>query len=180
MTLQSHYVVARGIAVLLAATGCAGASATTSGASGSAARAGELGIVDVRPGTGARASAHQCLYVHYVGVLADGRRFDSTRDSLPNGRAQPPVAFELGAGRVMPGWERGLVGMQVGAQRRLFVPYRLAYGARGRPPAIPPQTDLVFDIELMAVAPTLPTTSNAPRAETASTCAAWSSISRSR
>lgn len=179
MTRHSIPYVGCGIAVLLAAIGCAGATAS-SGASGAAARTGDLGIIDVRPGTGARATVHQCLYVHYVGVLADGRTFDSTRDSLPNGRAQPPVVFELGAGRVMPGWERGLVGMQVGAQRRLFVPYRLAYGARGRPPAIPPQTDLVFDIELMAVAPTLPTTRNAPRAETASTCAAWSSINRSR
>ena len=180
MTLSSISVAARGMAILLAATGCAGATAASSGVSASTAGAGDLGIVDVRPGTGARASAHQCLYVHYVGTLADGRTFESSRDSLPNGRAQPPVVFELGAGRVMPGWERGLMGMQVGAQRRLFVPYRLAYGARGRPPAIPPQTDLVFDVELMAVAPTLSLGSSAPRAETASTCAAWSSVSRSR
>ncbi len=177
MTLQSMSNAGYGFVILLASTGCA-ATAASGGASASGDA--DLGVVDVRPGTGALAVAHQCLYVHYIGVLADGRTFDSTRDSLPNGRAQPPVGFELGAGRVMPGWERGLVGMQVGGQRRLFVPYRLAYGARGQPPAIPPKTDLVFDIELLAAAPTVPTASNAPRAETAPTCAAWSSISRSR
>ena len=166
---------------VVALAACAGATASTGGVPAPASSvSGDLGVVDVQPGTGTRALAHQCLYVHYTGVLANGRQFDSTRDSLSNGTLQPPVAFELGAGRVMPGWERGLVGMKVGGQRRLFVPYRLAYGARGRPPSIPPQTDLVFDIELMAIAPTVPTASTAPRAETAQTCPTWTSVNRSR
>ena len=174
-------VVARAIVVMTWLTGCASSKTTSSTTVGSTVTAsGDLGVVDVRPGTGARASARQCLYVHYTGVLADGRKFESTRDTLPNGRAQAPVAFELGAGRVMPGWERGLVGMQVGGQRRLFVPYRLAYGARGQPPAIPPQTDLVFDIELMAVVPTVTSSSSVQRAETAPTCATWMLVSRNR
>ena len=162
------------------ACGCSTHSGAASGTSSAASPAsGDLGVVDVRLGTGARAALHQCLYVHYVGALADGRKFDSSRDSV-NGKPQPPIAFELGAGRVMQGWERGLAGMQVGGQRRLFVPYRLAYGASGQPPAIPPRTDLVFDIELMAVAPTLPTSSIVPRAETAATCASWASVNRVR
>ncbi len=178
----SHRVVAACvIAVMTMLTGCASSKTTSSTTVGSTATAStDLGVVDVRPGTGARATTRQCLYVHYTGVLADGRKFESTRDALPNGRAQSPVAFELGAGRVMPGWERGLVGMQVGGQRRLFVPYRLAYGARGQPPAIPPQTDLVFDIELMAVAPTVTSSSNVQRAETAPTCAAWTLVNGGR
>jgi len=64
--------------------------------------------------------------------------------------------------------------------RRLWIPYRLAYGANGRPPAIPPRTDLVFDIELMAAVDPLPSSSNAMRAEGAKRCPDWSVVSRSR
>ncbi|MBL0173369.1 MAG: FKBP-type peptidyl-prolyl cis-trans isomerase [Gemmatimonadaceae bacterium] len=166
-----------GVSVALTAA-CASAPATPP--STSSATEANLGLVDTRIGTGARATTRQCLYVHYVGTLADGRLFESSRTPLPNGQTPSPIVFELGTGSVMPGWEKGLPAMQVGGTRRLFVPYRLAYGASGRPPAIPPRTDLVFDIELMAVAAPLPTSSNAPRAETARTCPAWTSVNRQR
>ncbi len=158
-------------------------SSSASVTGGRAGGDGGLGVVDARTGTGARATRGQCLYVHYVGVLPDGRQFETSRDSTlmaRTGRTPPPIVFELGTRAVMPGWEQGLPGMQVGGVRRLFVPYRLAYGANGRPPAIPPRTDLVFDIELMAVAASLPTSSNAMRAETAKSCPAWDSVSRTR
>lgn len=156
-------------------TGCA--SANTSGGSGDAvadnAGGSDLSVIDSREGTGTRAASHDCVYVHFVGVLANGRQFDTSRDTLDNGLAREPIAFELGTKRVMPGWEQGIPGMRVGGLRRLWVPYRLAYGANGRPPSIPPRTDLVFDIELMAVAPTVPSTSTAPRADGAPTCPSW-------
>ena len=135
----------------IATLGCA-SGARVAPEAGGAPSTSELGVLDTRVGTGARAAAHQCLSVHYVGMLPDGRRFESSRDTLPNGRTPPPITFELGAGVVMRGWDQGLVGMRVGGMRRLFVPYRLAYGANGRPPAIPPRTDLVFDVELLAAA----------------------------
>ncbi len=160
------------------ATGCASTPATA--ASTTATARANLGSVDTQIGTGARAAVRQCLYVHYDGTLADGRAFESSRTPLPSGQMPPPIAFELGAGSVMAGWEKGLVAMQVGGKRRLFVPYAMAYGASGRPPSIPPRTDLVFDIELLAVAPPLPTSSNAPRAEAAHTCPAWASVNRAR
>ena len=178
-------------AVAITTTSCASAPASTAAARAtppsrepstsapSTSRA-DLGIVNTRPGSGARAASGQCLYVHYVGVLADGRTFESSSAPQANGQLPSPIAFELGLSSVMSGWEKGLLGMQVGGARRLFVPYRMAYGASGRPPAIPPRTDLVFDIELMAVAPSLPTSSNAPRAETARTCPTWASVNRAR
>ena len=166
------------IALVGTTTGCASAPATA--ASPTATARANLGIVDTRIGTGSRAAARQCLYVHYVGALADGSAFESSRTPSPSGQVPPPIAFELDAGSVMAGWEKGLVAMQVGGTRRLFVPYAMAYGASGRPPSIPPRTDLVFDIELLAVAPPLPTSSNAPRAETARSCPAWASVNRVR
>ena len=165
--------------VVTAVSGCAsGGSKAASGDEPGTA----LGVIDSRVGTGARAGRGQCLYVHYVGVLPDGRQFEASRDASASGsgRITPPIVFELGTRAVMPGWEQGLPGVQVGGVRRLFVPYRLAYGANGRPPAIPPRTDLVFDIELMAVAAPLPTSSNAMRAESAKTCPAWESVNRAR
>jgi len=174
------------ILALQATTACA--SAGTSGATsavsspqasegGSGAR--DLGVVDARVGTGAKAAMHQCLYVHYAGMLPYGRRFETSRDSSIS-RVQTPVVFELGAGTVMAGWEKGIGGMQVGGVRRLFVPYRMSYGAAGRPPAIPARTDLVFDIELMAVRAPLPSSSNVSRAESAPTCPAWGSVRGAR
>ena len=81
---------------------------------------------------------------------------------------------------MLQGWDKGVASMQVGGARRLYVPYRMGYGTKGVPPNIPPRADLVFDIELMAVAAPLPTSSNAPRAESARTCPTWTAVSRSR
>ena len=155
------------------------AGVRTSGAGADSESA--LGVVDATVGTGARAGRGQCLYVHYTGVLRDGRQFETSRDTTTaRGRSAAPIVFELGTRMVMPGWEQGLPGMRVGGTRRLYVPFRLAYGANGRPPAIPPRTDLVFDIQLLAVAPALPTSSNAMRDESAKSCPPWESVNRSR
>jgi FKBP-type peptidyl-prolyl cis-trans isomerase FkpA len=103
-----------------------------------------LGIVDLKIGEGPEARAGMQVTVHYVGKLADGRMFDSSRE---RGR---PFRFELGGGMVIPGWDEGVVGMRVGGLRRLIIPPQLGYGERGQPP-IPPNAILEFEIELLAV-----------------------------
>lgn len=104
-----------------------------------------LQIEDLRVGTGAEAKAGSHVSVHYVGTLTDGKKFDSSRD-----RGQP-FEFPLGAGRVIQGWDKGVAGMKVGGLRKLTIPAHLGYGARGFPPVIPPNSTLVFEVELIAV-----------------------------
>jgi peptidylprolyl isomerase len=101
--------------------------------------------VDVAAGAGASAEPGQVYAVHYTGWLRDGTKFDSSRD-----RGEP-IRFEQGKRRVIPGWDAGFEGMRVGARRRLFIPYQLAYGVKGRPPRIPPRAELIFDVELVGV-----------------------------
>jgi peptidylprolyl isomerase len=105
----------------------------------------ELKYLDAKVGTGALAQPGWKYTVHYTGWLHDGTKFDSSVD-----RGQP-FDFQQGAHRVIPGWDQGFAGMKVGGKRRLFIPYQLAYGERGSGP-IPPKSDLIFDIELIAQA----------------------------
>ncbi len=114
--------------------------------------------VDVTVGSGKSAAADKCLYAHYTGWLTDGKKFDSSRDTLPNGQPRTPLVFRQGARQVISGWDAGFEGMKVGGQRRLFLPYQAAYGENGRPPTIPAKATLIFDVELMDVtdAPPIP------------------------
>ncbi len=106
----------------------------------------KLIVKDLIPGTGPAAASGQTLSVEYVGVtFKDGKQFDASWD-----RNKMPFSFALGAGNVIPGWDQGLVGMKVGGRRQLVIPSALAYGPQGRPPAIPPNAALVFDIDLLA------------------------------
>ena len=104
-----------------------------------------LKVEDLQVGTGAEAVAGKKVTVHYTGTLTDGSKFDS---SLDRGR---PFDFPLGAGRVIKGWDEGVAGMKVGGKRRLTIPPELGYGARGFPPVIPPNSTLVFEVELLGV-----------------------------
>lgn len=117
-----------------------------------------------------------CVYAHYTGWLTDGKKFDSSRDTMPNGQPRTPIAFPQGARRVIAGWDAGFEGMRVGGQRRLIIPYQIAYGELGRPPVIPPKATLIFDVELMAVADTLPSAGAPPLppgAPAGPQCAPW-------
>jgi len=103
-----------------------------------------LYILDVQQGSGDAVQTGNTAVVHYTGYLPDGTEFDSSRD-------REPFEVNVGAGRVIDGWEEGLVGMQPGGQRRLVIPSHLAYGPRGAGGVIPPNATLVFDIELLEV-----------------------------
>jgi FKBP-type peptidyl-prolyl cis-trans isomerase len=102
-------------------------------------------IEDMECGDGEEAERGDLLTVHYTGTLEDGTKFDS---SLDRGR---PFELRLGAGMVIPGWEEGLPGMRVGGTRQLTIPPELGYGEAGSPPDIPPNSTLVFEIELLEV-----------------------------
>lgn len=99
---------------------------------------------DVTPGTGAVAESGNTVTVHYTGWLPDGTEFDSSRGGAP-------FQFGLGQGQVIPGWDEGVQGMQVGGVRRLVIPSELAYGDTGAGGVIPPGATLVFEVELLGV-----------------------------
>ncbi len=105
----------------------------------------QLQVEELEIGDGAEAVRGATLSVHYVGTLDNGKKFDSSRDR------GTPFSFKLGAGAVIPGWDRGVVGMRVGGMRKLIIPSALAYGDRGFPGLIPPRATLTFEIELMGV-----------------------------
>lgn len=104
-----------------------------------------LGIEDTQVGTGAEAKAGTTVTVHYVGTLTNGSKFDSSRD---RGKG---FSFQLGAGQVIKGWDQGVAGMKIGGVRKLTIPPELGYGSRGFPPVIPPNSTLLFEVELLSV-----------------------------
>jgi FKBP-type peptidyl-prolyl cis-trans isomerase len=104
-----------------------------------------LQMDDVKVGTGAEATAGKSVTVHYVGTLTDGSKFDSSRDRKQG------FTFRLGAGQVIQGWDKGVAGMKVGGVRKLTIPPEMGYGSRGFPPVIPPNSTLIFEVELLDV-----------------------------
>jgi len=129
---------------LVLVSGCG--SETPSAPSQSQPRA-EFSQTDLRVGTGTAASNGRTLTVAYTGWLFDPARPDQKGTQFDSGTA---FSFTLGAGRVIRGWDQGVLGMQVGGLRRLTIPPELAYGSTGSGP-IPPNASLVFDIELLSV-----------------------------
>ena len=100
---------------------------------------------DLIVGTGPEAKAGDSVTVNYVGVLYKGGKvFDASW------KRSETFPFVLGKSQVIPGWEQGIVGMKVGGRRELIIPAELAYGAKGSPPTIPPNSALIFVVDLLA------------------------------
>lgn len=110
-----------------------------------------LSYVDLVVGDGAVIAAGQTAVMHYTGWLWDesmpegkGEKFDSSRD-----RDQPFVT-QIGVGRVIQGWDKGVPGMRIGGRRMLLIPYQMGYGEAGRG-SIPPRATMLFDVELLEI-----------------------------
>jgi FKBP-type peptidyl-prolyl cis-trans isomerase len=126
--------------ILLAFAGCGGGDSGTTPTGG-----GTLVIEDLVVGNGATAAVGDVVTVNYVGTLTNGTKFDSSYD-----RGQP-YTFQVGAGRVIAGWDQGVPGMKVGGKRRLTIPPSLGYGNQPNG-AIPANSTLVFEIDLVSIA----------------------------
>ena len=104
-----------------------------------------LRYIDEVVGTGESPKPGQNVTVHYTGTLENGTKFDSSFDS------GKPYTFRIGTGKVIKGWDEGIMTMKVGGKRRLIVPPSLGYGDAGFPPKIPPDATLLFEVELVGV-----------------------------
>jgi len=150
-----HFVAGAMVIIAVLAAGAAGAQAPANrdtGGSKLSATVTTLQKNDVKQGTGAEAQPGKTAVVHYTGWLYDpaqpggkGSKFDSSVDR------KQPFDFPLGGGRVIRGWDEGVVGMKVGGQRTLIIPPDMGYGARGAGGVIPPNATLIFDVELLDV-----------------------------
>nr|WP_243294688.1 FKBP-type peptidyl-prolyl cis-trans isomerase [Geothrix sp. SG198] len=135
--------------VLTPATPAQAAGRTKAKAPALVTTASGLKYLDTKVGTGAAPQRGQRCLVHYTGWLSDhgkkGKKFDSSVD-----RGEP-LAIPIGVGRVIKGWDEGLMTMKAGGKRTLYIPAALGYGARGAGGDIPPNADLIFDVELLGV-----------------------------
>jgi len=104
-----------------------------------------LKYLDLEIGSGTPARPGQLAEVHYTGWLTTGEKFDSSVDR------REPFAFTLGAGQVIKGWDEGVAGMKVGGKRKLVIPAALGYGSRGAGGVIPPNAELIFEVELLGL-----------------------------
>jgi FKBP-type peptidyl-prolyl cis-trans isomerase len=104
-----------------------------------------LGYVDLVEGTGVRPKTGDTVSVHYTGWLKSGDKFDSSVDR------GTPFEFPVGKGRVIKGWDEGVISMKVGGKRKLIIPAHLGYGAQGAGRVIPPGATLIFEVELLGI-----------------------------
>jgi FKBP-type peptidyl-prolyl cis-trans isomerase len=104
-----------------------------------------LEYIEVKEGTGDAAKAGDSVTVHYTGWLVNGKKFDSSVDR------GTPFSFPLGAGQVIRGWDEGVAGMKVTGIRKLIIPSGLGYGSRGAGRDIPPDSILIFEVQLLEI-----------------------------
>ncbi len=104
-----------------------------------------LQYVELKEGDGAVAKKGDTVEVHYTGWLKDGKKFDSSVDR------KQPFSFKLGVGKVIKGWDEGVAGMKVGGKRKLIIPSELGYGKTGAGKDIPPDSELIFEVELLKI-----------------------------
>lgn len=102
-------------------------------------------IEDEKFGEGEGVKAGDTISMHYIGTFTNGQKFDSSLD-----RGQP-FETQIGVGQVIKGWDEGVIGMKVGGKRRLTIPPALAYGEQGVPGAVPPNSILMFELELLEI-----------------------------
>ena len=98
-----------------------------------------------KKGTGRQPKAGETVIIHYTGMLTNGVKFDSSRD-----RGEP-LSFELGVGRVIKGWDEGIAKLRIGDHAILMIPSNLAYGSRGAGGVIPPDSTLIFVVEVVDI-----------------------------
>ncbi|OJJ15940.1 hypothetical protein BKI52_36280 [marine bacterium AO1-C] len=117
-----------------------------------------LHYVIKKQGTGPQAMAGKTVIVHYTGKLLNGKVFDTSFESVARqfgkyrpGRQYKPYQFPLGKGRVIKGWDEGIALLKMGTKATLYIPSDLAYGRRGAGKDIPPNSVLIFDVELLEV-----------------------------
>jgi FKBP-type peptidyl-prolyl cis-trans isomerase FkpA len=108
-------------------------------------------VRDTKVGTGPEAQDGSMIDVQYTGWIYDARAKDLHGKQFDSSVGRGPFSFMLGVGSVIPGWDRGLVGLKVGGKRTLIIPPNIAYGQRGAGQDIPPGSTLIFDIELLKV-----------------------------
>jgi FKBP-type peptidyl-prolyl cis-trans isomerase FkpA len=128
-------------------TACGGSSTPTGPGAGDDV---PFSTTDLRDGTGQGALPGRTLTVNYSGWLYDANRPDQKGELFDSSAGRGPYTFVLGGGRVIPGWDQGLIGMKLGGVRRLVIPPSLAYGAAGSG-SIPPNATLVFEVELVGI-----------------------------
>ncbi|MBI4885965.1 MAG: FKBP-type peptidyl-prolyl cis-trans isomerase [Acidobacteria bacterium] len=134
------------LVALIVSAGCGGGDTPSSPSMPGA----PFSQTDLRAGTGAEAVAGRTLTVHYTGWLYSPTQPEQKGQQFDSSAGRAPFTFVVGAGRVIAGWDRGVVGMRVGGLRRLIIPPDLAYGSQGTA-GIPPNSTLVFDVELLDV-----------------------------
>ena len=105
-----------------------------------------LQFIDMAIGSGDSPATGKNVTVHYTGWLTNGKKFDSSVDR------NSPFTFIIGYGQVIKGWDEGVATMKIGGRRKLIIPAELGYGRRGAGAVIPPNAELIFDVELLGIA----------------------------